>query len=67
MALLCDSLQTRAFNTRAFNTRAFNNVHRCILKLPPRSRASAMYDHNNIDSLETLLRKRTFTDRLEKK
>ena len=37
---------------------AFNNVHRCILKLPPRSSASTMYAVNHIDSFEILIRKR---------
>ena len=31
---------------------AFNIVYRRVLKLPPRSSASAMYTNNNIDSIE---------------
>ena len=37
---------------------AFNNVHRHMLKLPPRSSASTMYAVNHIDSFEILIRKR---------
>ena len=37
---------------------AFNNVHRRILKLPPKSRASTMYAVNHIDCFEILIRKR---------
>ena len=46
---------------------AFNNVHRRILKLPPRSSASTMYAVNHIDSFEILVRKRVvgFTERLK--
>ena len=47
-----------------------NNVYRRIVKLPPRSIASAMYANNtcSIDSFKTLLRKRTcgFIERLKK-
>ena len=48
---------------------AFNNVYRRILKLLPISCGSAMYANNNVDSFETLLRKRLFgfIERLEKK
>ena len=43
-------------------------MYRHILTLPPRNSASAMYANYNIDSFETLLRKRTFgfIERLEK-
>ena len=34
---------------------AFNNVHRRILKLPPRSSASTMYAVNYIDNFEMLI------------
>ena len=46
---------------------AFNNVHRRILKLPPRSSASTMYAVNHIDSFEILIRKRVvgFIERLK--
>ena len=37
---------------------ALNNVHRCILKLPPRSSASTMCAVNHIDSFKILIRKR---------
>ena len=46
---------------------AFNNVNRRILKLPPRSSASTMYEVNHIDSFEILVRKRVvgFIERLK--
>ena len=39
---------------------AFNNIYRSILKLPSRRSGSTMYNVNNIDSLEAIVRKRIF-------